>query len=272
MFWFFDGKVCRILTPQPGIKLNPLHWKVKSSPLRPPGKSLPWFIISVYTMPCSLSPLCNLHGPIREGQSKWQAATETPVLTQQTFLEKQPFNWMARDSSCLTLSLSTPAGKRTAILAPNLTGLSRDPRWRVWVHSHPPDPPFFFSWSPPKVLFTSLSSAIRRSKAEWKGGAARAQGKMTSMPQWATNFPLPTPTWGCPVHTQSWAAFCEIGRSFLRAPSLSIRQKHLWLQVWIGMLSVSWQPERAWIPSHVLKLYKSSTNCTDAEEITNNAL
>ena len=33
MFWFFDGKACRILTPQPGIKLNPLHWKVKSSPL-----------------------------------------------------------------------------------------------------------------------------------------------------------------------------------------------------------------------------------------------
>ena len=193
MFRFFDSKARRILTPQPGIKLNPLHWKVKSSPLRPPGKSLPWFIISVYTMPCSLSPLCNLHGPMREGQSKWQAATETPVLTQQTFLEKQPFNWMARDSSCLTLSLSTPAGKRTAILAPNLTGLSRDPRWRVWVHSHPPDPPFFFSWSPPKVLFTSLSSAIRRSKAEWKGGAARAQGKMTSMPNGPLTSHYPHP-------------------------------------------------------------------------------
>ena len=109
-------------------------------------------------------------------------------------------------------------------------------------------------------------------KGRMKRRSCKGPGQDDLNAQWATNFPLPTPTSGCPVHTQSWAAFCEIGRSFLRAPSLSIRQKHLWLQVWIGMLSVSWQPERAWIPSHVLKLYKSSTNCTDAEEITNNAL
>lgn len=209
---------------------------------------------------------------MREGQSRWQAATETPVLTQQTFLEKQAFIWMAMDSSSLTLSLCTPAGKRTVILAPNLTGLSRDPRWRVWVHSHPVTLLLSSSHHLPRFCSPACPQQSDGQRQNEKEELQGPRARWSSTPQWGTNFPLPTPTWGCLVNTQSWAAFCEIGRSFLRAPSLSIRQKHLWLQVRTDMLSVSWQPKRTWIPSHVPKLQKSSAKRTDAEEITNNAL
>lgn len=92
----------------------------------------------------------------------------------------------------------------------------RDPKWKVKAHFHFPVTPVSFS-SPihiPKSCSLAHPQCLDDQEEGAKGGAAASPREGDPLDVWVgTKLSSPTPTWRCPVHSQTqgwWGTFYAI--------------------------------------------------------------
>ena len=124
VFRFFGGKAYRLLAPQPGIKLNPLHWKVKSSPLDHQGSPSP-DSSKVFILRPAPSSLCAI------SMVPWERDRAGDKLLQRP---QSSLNKLSLKSRLLTGWLGTPLLSHSHSPPRQVKGQrSWPPTWQVWI-------------------------------------------------------------------------------------------------------------------------------------------